>query len=352
MRIATAEVIVTSPDRNFVTLKLTTEDGVTGLGRRDPQRARTRRRGLPDRARGAAADRSRRAPHRGHLAVPLPRRVLAARPGDDDRDRRGGHGAVGHQGEGRRHAAVPAARRRVPHRRCSPTATPPAPTCRRCSTRSARTSTPGYRAIRIQTGVPGLGQVYGVARRTRPAGRALRLRTRAARRRPGRGSLGHPRLPAPPAHGVRGGAQRVRPGAAAAARRAPPADPEPGRAASARRSSPTTCSGWRTARPAENQAALRLVRAAHDHAAGDRRGASTRSGTTRSCITEQLIDYVRCAVTHAGGITALRKLMLDFAALYQVKSGMHGPTDVSPVGMAAALHLGHRASTTSASRST
>ncbi len=27
-----AEVIVTSPDRNFVTLKLTTADGVTGLG--------------------------------------------------------------------------------------------------------------------------------------------------------------------------------------------------------------------------------------------------------------------------------------------------------------------------------
>jgi L-alanine-DL-glutamate epimerase-like enolase superfamily enzyme len=31
-RIGRAEVIVTSPDRNFVTLKLTTEDGVTGLG--------------------------------------------------------------------------------------------------------------------------------------------------------------------------------------------------------------------------------------------------------------------------------------------------------------------------------
>src|SRR3954465_10818923 len=32
MRIDTAEVIVTSPDRNFVTLKLTTDDGLTGLG--------------------------------------------------------------------------------------------------------------------------------------------------------------------------------------------------------------------------------------------------------------------------------------------------------------------------------
>ena len=34
----------------------------------------------------------------------------------------------------------------------------------------------------------------------------------------------------------------------------------------------------------------------------------------------------------------MRKL-LDFAAQYQIKSGIHGPTDISPVGMAAALHL-------------
>src|ERR1700709_26391 len=32
MIIDKAEVIVTSPDRNFVTLKITTDDGVTGLG--------------------------------------------------------------------------------------------------------------------------------------------------------------------------------------------------------------------------------------------------------------------------------------------------------------------------------
>ena len=32
MRIQSAEVIVTSPDRNFVTLKLTTDDGLTGVG--------------------------------------------------------------------------------------------------------------------------------------------------------------------------------------------------------------------------------------------------------------------------------------------------------------------------------
>lgn len=58
----------------------------------------------------------------------------------------------------------------------------------------------------------------------------------------------------------------------------------------------------------------------------------------QTLITEQLIDYVRSSATHAGGITGLRKIM-DFAAIYQIKSGIHGPTDVSPVGMAAALHL-------------
>ena len=40
MKIVTADVIVTSPNRNFVTLKITTDDGLTGLGRRHPERPR------------------------------------------------------------------------------------------------------------------------------------------------------------------------------------------------------------------------------------------------------------------------------------------------------------------------
>ncbi|MDN5655789.1 MAG: bifunctional D-altronate/D-mannonate dehydratase, partial [Kocuria sp.] len=32
MRIEKAEVFVTSPSRNFVTLRITTDDGVTGIG--------------------------------------------------------------------------------------------------------------------------------------------------------------------------------------------------------------------------------------------------------------------------------------------------------------------------------
>src|SRR5690625_3138752 len=55
-------------------------------------------------------------------------------------------------------------------------------------------------------------------------------------------------------------------------------------------------------------------------------------------VAEQLIDYLRVPPAHGGGITGVRKIM-DFAALHQVKSGFHGPTDISPVGMAAAVHL-------------
>ena len=55
-------------------------------------------------------------------------------------------------------------------------------------------------------------------------------------------------------------------------------------------------------------------------------------------IREQLIDYLRMSVVHGGGITAMKKAA-DFAALYHVQAGSHGATDLSPVCMAAALHL-------------
>ncbi|MEO6711915.1 MAG: D-mannonate dehydratase ManD [Mycobacteriales bacterium] len=55
-------------------------------------------------------------------------------------------------------------------------------------------------------------------------------------------------------------------------------------------------------------------------------------------ISEQLIDYVRTTVVHAGGITHLRRIF-DFASLYHVRSGSHGATDLSPICLSAALHL-------------
>lgn len=58
----------------------------------------------------------------------------------------------------------------------------------------------------------------------------------------------------------------------------------------------------------------------------------------RTLIEEQLIDFVRSSVTHAGGLTSLKKL-IEYAAQFQIRSAFHGPSDISPVGLAAALHL-------------
>ncbi len=55
-------------------------------------------------------------------------------------------------------------------------------------------------------------------------------------------------------------------------------------------------------------------------------------------IQEQLIDFIRTTVVHAGGITHLRKIA-SLAELYQVRTGSHGATDLSPVCMGAALHF-------------
>ena len=55
-------------------------------------------------------------------------------------------------------------------------------------------------------------------------------------------------------------------------------------------------------------------------------------------IQNQLIDYIRTTLVHAGGITHVRRIA-DFAALHQVRTGFHGATDLSPVCMGAALHF-------------
>ena len=55
-------------------------------------------------------------------------------------------------------------------------------------------------------------------------------------------------------------------------------------------------------------------------------------------ITERLIDYLRCAVTHIGGLTAARKLA-SLAEFYQVKTAWHAPADLAPPAHAASVHL-------------
>lgn len=55
-------------------------------------------------------------------------------------------------------------------------------------------------------------------------------------------------------------------------------------------------------------------------------------------IQEQLIDFIRTTVVHAGGITHLRRIA-SLADMYHVRTGSHGATDLSPVCMGAALHF-------------
>ncbi len=55
-------------------------------------------------------------------------------------------------------------------------------------------------------------------------------------------------------------------------------------------------------------------------------------------IKEQLIDYIRCDLGHIGGITAARKVA-TLAELFQVKTAWHGPGDIAPPTHAANVHL-------------
>ena len=88
--------------------------------------------------------------------------------------------------------------------------------------------------------------------------------------------------------------------------------------------------------PAENQEAFRLIR---QHtltplAVGE---VFNSIWDIKDLIRDQLVDYLRTTVVHAGGITHWRRIA-DYAALYQVRTGAHGATDLSPVCLGAALH--------------
>ncbi len=58
----------------------------------------------------------------------------------------------------------------------------------------------------------------------------------------------------------------------------------------------------------------------------------------KDLIQNQLIDYIRVAATHAGGITPLRRIT-DFASIYNVRTAPHGAPDLSPVCLSAHMHL-------------
>ncbi|MDH3062641.1 D-galactonate dehydratase family protein [Achromobacter insolitus] len=91
------------------------------------------------------------------------------------------------------------------------------------------------------------------------------------------------------------------------------------------------------ATPAENQEAFRLIRqhTVTPLAVGE---VFNTIWDCKDLIEHQLIDYIRATVVHAGGITHLRRIA-DLASLYQVRTGCHGATDLSPACMGAALHF-------------
>ncbi len=56
-------------------------------------------------------------------------------------------------------------------------------------------------------------------------------------------------------------------------------------------------------------------------------------------ITRQLIDYIRMTIAHGGGLTPMLKIA-NLAGLYGVRTGCHGPSDLSPINLGACLHFG------------
>jgi mannonate dehydratase len=192
-----------------------------------------------------------------------------------------------------------------------------------------RYRTLGYTAIRAQSGVPGLEKVYGVGRGSmayEPADAALPsehdwdtgkyLRHTPRLFEAVRDAVG------PDIHLLHDVHHRLTPIEAARLGK----DLEPYRLF------------WmEDATPAENQDAFRLIRqhTTTPLAVGE---VFNTLWDCKALIENQWIDYIRATVVHAGGITHLRRIA-DFAALHQVRTGCHGATDLSPVCMGAALHF-------------
>ena len=89
--------------------------------------------------------------------------------------------------------------------------------------------------------------------------------------------------------------------------------------------------------PAEDQAAFRIIRqhTTTPLAVGE---VFNSVWDAKQLIDERLIDYIRTTLVHAGGISHVRRIA-HLAELNGVRTGFHGATDLSPVCMAAALHF-------------
>ena len=179
----------------------------------------------------------------------------------------------------------------------------------------------GYLAIRAQSGVPGLNKVYGVGggqRMYEPADGKLPgehdwssekyLRHTPALFEAVREAVG------PDTHLLHDVHHRLTPIEAA----------QLGKALE-----PSRLFWMEDPTPAENQDAFQWIRhhTTTPIAVGE---IFNNIWDCKALIEKQLIDYIRTTVVHAGGITHLRRIA-DLASLYQVRTGCHGATDLSPV---------------------
>ena len=328
MRIADAKVVVCSPGRNFVTLKLTTEDGIAGLGdatlngrelavasyltdhvlplliSRDARciedtwqylyKGAYWRRGPVTMSAISAVDTALWDIRAKSLNVPLYQLLGGAS--------REGVLVYGHASGGNIEETVEAVHRYVKL---------------------------GYKAIRAQSGIPGLESTYGV-------GRGSMHYEPAEKNAPpeNRWSTEHylhfvpqlfQRLRAefgPHVHLLHDAHHRLTPIEAARL---------------GKELEPYHLFWLEDPTPAELQESFRIIRrhTTTPLAVGE---VFNSIFDCQKLIQEQLIDYIRTTVVHAGGITHLRKIAA-LAEMYQVRTGSHGATDLSPVCMAAALHF-------------
>ncbi|MFN7127913.1 MAG: D-mannonate dehydratase ManD [Brevundimonas sp.] len=187
----------------------------------------------------------------------------------------------------------------------------------------------GYKAIRAQTGVPGVKDAYGVGRGKlfyEPADAALPSLTgwdtrKALNYVPKlfetlRATYGFDH------HLLHDGHHRYTPTEAA----------QLGKALE-----PYSLFWLEDVTQAENQEAFKLIRqhTTTPLAVGE---IFNSIWDAKDLIQNQLIDYIRATIVGAGGVTHLRRIA-DLASLYQIRTGCHGATDLSPVTMGTALHF-------------
>jgi mannonate dehydratase len=328
MKIVDAKVIVCSPGRNFVTLKITTEDGIYGIGDatlngrelavvayleehvvpliigRDARRIEDTwqllykgaywRRGPVTMTAISAVDVALWDIQGKALGVPV-YQLLGGRSRDDVM-------VYGHANGTDIDDTVEAVKKYV---------------------------SLGYKAVRVQSGIPGLKGVYGIGRGTmnyEPAERgkvpefewssemyldfAPRLFERVRR------EVG------PGVHLLHDVHHRLTPIEAARL---------------GKELEPYHLFWMEDPTPAELQDNLRLIRqhTTTPIAIGE---VFNTIYDAEAILRGQLIDYLRAAVVHAGGLSHLRKIA-NMAEVYNVKTGAHGATDMSPVCLAASLHF-------------